>query len=87
MIRRLRGWPLLLLVLGMSAVGTAIALTLVALLLWVLPDASDASGMSPNATALLLGVLAVPASAVGIACLMIGVMIAGRRRSEETRDE
>ncbi|MFN8075870.1 MAG: hypothetical protein U0Q15_10690 [Kineosporiaceae bacterium] len=46
---------------------------LVAVLLWVLPDDPTASGLSPKATAAMLGMGAVGLFVVGGACLVIGV--------------
>ncbi|MFN8075872.1 MAG: hypothetical protein U0Q15_10700 [Kineosporiaceae bacterium] len=75
-----RGWALLLLATAVGCLGTVIALGLVAVLLWVLPDDPTASGLSPNATAALLGVGAVGLLVVGGACLVVGLALWARGR-------
>lgn len=79
MLRRLRGWPLLLFLLGTALLGTATATGLIAALLWVLPDAPDTSGMSANATAAVMALLAAPLVVGGLACVGVGILLLARR--------
>lgn len=79
MLRRVRGWPLLLFLLGTALLGTATAMGLIAALLWVLPDSPDATGLSANATAAVMGVLAAPLVVGGLACVGVGILLLARR--------
>lgn len=82
MIARLRGWTLVFLLVGVTCIGTSIALALVAALLWFLPDDPAASGLSPNTTGLLLALGAVLLLVLGVASVAAGMVGLARRSGD-----